>query len=81
MQPALSVAIQAMGKTNKLLYVSLTSTISKYLVLFISGMLGFGINSLIFAIITGIIVTTLLVLIMVLKEIKKRLYKIKLRYI
>lgn len=72
MQPALSVAIQAMGKTNKLLYVSLTSTISKYLVLFISGMLGFGINSLIFAIITGIIVTTLLVLIMVLKEIKKR---------
>lgn len=72
MQPALSVAIQAMGKTNKLLYVSLTSTVSKYLVLFISGMLGFGINSLIFAIITGIIVTTLLVLIMVLKEIKKR---------
>ena len=72
MQPALSVAIQATGKTNKLFYVSLTSTILKYLVLFISGMLGFGMNSLIFAIITGILVTTSLVLIIVLKEINKR---------
>ncbi len=72
MQPSLSAAIQAMGKTNKLFYVSLISTILKYGVLFISGFLGFGMNSLIFSMITGIIITTLLVLIIVLKEINKK---------
>lgn len=71
-QPSLSAAIQAMGKTNKLFYVSLSSTILKYVVLFISGSLGFGMNSLIFSMITGIIVTTSLVLIIVLKEINKK---------
>ena len=72
MQPSLSAAIQAMGKTNKLFYVSLISTILKYGVLFISGFLGLGMNSLIFSMITGIIITTLLVLIIVLKEINKK---------
>lgn len=71
-QPALSAGVQAMGKTSKLFYVSLTSTILKYSVLFISGTLGFGMNSLVFSIITGIIVTTSLVLAIVLKTINKK---------
>lgn len=71
-QPALSAAIQAMGKTNKLFYVSLTSTILKYGVLFSCGTMGFGMNSLVFSMITGIIVTTVLVLLTVLKETTKK---------
>lgn len=72
MQPALTSAVQAMGKTNKLFYVSLISNIIKYLVLILCTTLGFGINSLLYAMITGIVVTTSLILVIVLKEIKKR---------
>jgi len=68
MQPTLSVALQAMGKTNKLFITSTISMILKYSVLYIFGKLGFGMNALIYAIITGIIVTTSLVLYIVLKE-------------
>ncbi len=72
-QPTLSVAIQAMGKTNKLFITSLTSMVLKYSVLFIFGKLGFGMNALIFSMITGIITTTFLVMIIVLKEINKKI--------
>lgn len=72
MQPALTAAIQASGKTNKLFFVSLISTILKYTCLIIFGIFGFGMNCLIFSVITGIIVTTALDIIIVLKEIRKR---------
>ena len=73
MQPTLSVALQAMGKTNKLFLTSTVSMILKYSVLYIFGKLGFGMNALIFSIITGIIVTTSLVIFIVLKEINKKI--------
>lgn len=73
MQPTLSVALQAMGKTNKLFITSTISMVLKYTVLFVFGKLGFGMNALIFSIITGIIVTTSLVIIIVLKEINKKI--------
>ena len=72
MQPALAAAMQAMDKTDKLFKISVISIIIKYVVLTITGLLGFGINCLIFSMITGIIITTLLVLITVLKEINKK---------
>lgn len=72
MQPALAAAMQAMDKTDKLFKISVISIITKYIVLTITGLLGFGINCLIFSMITGIIITTLLVLITVLKEINKK---------
>lgn len=72
MQPALAAAMQAMNKTDKLFKISVISIIIKYIVLTITGLLGFGINCLIFSMITGIIITTLLVLITVLKEINKK---------
>ncbi len=73
MQPTLSVALQAMGKTNKLFVTSTISMILKYGVLYVFGKLGFGMNALIFAIITGIIITTSLVLYIILKEINKKI--------
>lgn len=73
MQPTLSVALQAMGKTNKLFITSTVSMITKYSVLYIFGKLGFGMNSLIFSIITGIIITTSMVIYIVLKEINKKI--------
>lgn len=72
MQPALTSAVQASGKTNKLFFVSLTSTILKYISLILFAYLGFGINCLVFSIVTGIVITTSLDLLIVLKEIKKR---------
>lgn len=71
-QPTLSVTIQAMNKTNKLFFVSLTTTLLKFICLITFGLLGFGIYSLVFSIITGIITTTLLDILVILKEIKKR---------
>ena len=72
LQPTLSIALQAMGKTNKLFITSTISMIIKYSVLYILGRLGFGMNSLIFSIITGIVVTTLMVFFIVVKEIGKK---------
>lgn len=72
MQPTLSVALQAMDKTNKLFLTSTVSVIIKYSTLYILGKLGFGMNALIFAMIAGIVTTTSLVLIIVLKELKKK---------
>ena len=72
MQPTLSVAIQAMGKTNKLFLTSTISVIIKYSALYVLGKIGFGMNALIFAMIAGIVTTTSLVLIIVLKELKKK---------
>lgn len=72
MQPTLSVAIQAMGKTNKLFLTSTISVIVKYSVLYILGKNGLGMNSLIFSMIIGIVTTTSLVIIIVLKELKKK---------
>ena len=69
MQPALSAAMQAMNKTDKLFKISIFSIISKYLVLTITGLLGYGIKSFIFSMIVGIFLTTSLILISVLKEI------------
>lgn len=72
MQPTLSVALQAMDKTNKLFLTSTISVIIKYSALYVLGKIGFGMNALIFAMIAGIVTTTFLVLIIVLKELKKK---------
>lgn len=72
MQPTLSVALQAMNKTNKLFLTSTISVIIKYSTLYVLGKIGFGMNALIFAMIAGIVTTTSLVLIIVLKELKKK---------
>ena len=72
LQPTLSIALQAMGKTNKLFITSTISMIIKYSVLYILGRLGFGMNSLIFSIITGIVVTTMMIFFIVVKEIGKK---------
>ena len=72
MQPTLSVALQVMNKTNKLFLTSTISVIIKYSALYVLGKIGFGMNSLIFAMIAGIVTTTSLVLIIVLKELKKK---------
>ena len=72
MQPTLSVALQAMDKTNKLFLTSTISVIIKYSTLYFLGKIGFGMNALIFAMIAGIVTTTSLVLIIVLKELKKK---------
>lgn len=72
MQPTLSVALQAMDKTNKLFITSTVSMVLKYSVLYILGKLGFGMNALIFSIMTGIVVTTSMVMYIVLKEINKK---------
>lgn len=72
MQPTLSVALQAMDKTNKLFLTSTISVIIKYSALYVLGKIGFGMNALIFAMIAGIVATTSLVLIIVLKELKKK---------
>lgn len=71
MQPTLSVAMQAMNKTNKLFIVSLISIIIKYIILIITGLMGCGINSLVYSIMTGIIVTTSMMIYIILKELKK----------
>lgn len=72
MQPTLSAALQSMNKTKKLFKISLVSTISKYIILIITGLFGFGINSLIYSMITGIIVTTTGEIFIILKNINKR---------
>lgn len=72
MQPTLSVALQAMDKTNKLFLTSTISVIIKYSALYVLGKIGFGMNAFIFAMIAGIVTTTSLVLIIVLKELKKK---------
>ena len=72
MQPTLSVALQAMDKTNKLFLTSTISVIIKYSTLYVLGKIGFGMNALIFTMIAGIVTTTSLVLIIVLKELKKK---------
>ena len=72
MQPTLSVALQAMDKTNKLFLTSTISVIIKYSTLYVLGKIGFGMNALIFAMTAGIVTTTSLVLIIVLKELKKK---------
>ena len=72
MQPTLSVALQAMDKTNKLFLTSTISVIIKYSTLYFLGKIGFGMNALIFAMIAGIVTTTSLVLIIVLKELNKK---------
>lgn len=71
MQPTLSVAMQSMNKTNKLFIVSLISIIIKYIILIITGLMGCGINSLVYSIMTGIIVTTSMMIYIILKELKK----------
>ncbi len=71
-QPTLSVAMQAMNKTNKLFFVSTFSIIFKYTLLYVLGSLGLGINSLIYSMISGIIITTSLVILIVIKELGKK---------
>lgn len=71
-QPTLSVAMQAMNKTNKLFFVSTFSIIFKYTLLYFLGSLGFGMNSLIYSMISGIIITTSLVILIVIKELGKK---------
>lgn len=68
MQPTLSVAMQAMNKTSKLFLVSVISITFKYTLLYILGLLNFGMNSLIFAMISGIVITTISLIFIVIKE-------------
>lgn len=70
-QPVLSVAMQSMNKTNKLLKVSIVSMILKYSSLSVFCVLDLGINSLIYAMIIGIITTSTQEMIIVLKHLKK----------
>lgn len=70
-QPTLTSTIQATSNTNKLLFVSFATTFLKVGSLIIFGISGFGIESLIFSTIIGIITTTLLEIIIIIKEIKK----------
>lgn len=72
MQPTLSIALQAMDKTNKLFITSVVSLLLKYSSLFILCKMGYGMNSLIFSIIIGMVTTTLMVFIIVVKNINKR---------
>ena len=72
MQPTLTAAIQSMNKTNKLFKVSITSMLCKYISLTIFGLLNKGMKSLIYAIIIGIITTTLQLIIIVLKELSNK---------
>ena len=58
MQPTLSVGLQASGNTSKLFIVSIISMIIKYIILIILTYGGLGINSLLYSLIVGIIVTT-----------------------
>ena len=73
MQPTLSIALQAMGKTNKLFFTSTISMVIKYSMLYLFGKLGFGINALCFSLIIGIVTTTLMVFLIVIKEINKKI--------
>ncbi len=73
MQPTLSVAMQAMDKTSNLLGISVTSLIIKYVVLISFGLLGFGMNALIYAMISGVLVTTGLMIFTILKNLNKKL--------
>ena len=68
MQPALSVSIQAMGKTNNLFITSITTLIVKYGLLLILCMNNFGILSFLIAIIIGIITNTLIMIVFIAKE-------------
>ena len=68
MQPTLSVAMQAMDKTNDLLKISIISMIIKYTALYIMCKSNLGISSLLYSIIIGIIVTTSLMMIKILKR-------------
>lgn len=72
MQPTLSIALQAMDKTNKLFITSVVSLLLKYSSLFILCKMGYGMNSLIFSIIIGMVTTTLMVFIIAVKNINKR---------
>lgn len=72
MQPTLTAAVQSMNKTSKLFKVSLISMICKYTSLTIFCLLRFGMNSLIYAIIIGIIVTTSQELFIVLNELSNK---------
>lgn len=74
MQPTLTAAVQSMNKTSKLFRVSLISMIFKYASLTFFCLLGLGMNSLIYAIIIGIIVTTTQILFIVLKELSNKKY-------
>ncbi len=72
MQPTLSVAIQAMNLTNKLFKISIISLLIKYSILIILGLNNFGMNSLIFALIGGIIINTSLMFFTVLINVNKK---------
>lgn len=71
MQPTLSVAIQAMDKTNNLLLISIIMVVVKYTSLFVLCKNGFGINSFLYSIIIGILITTFLMFITVVKKLKQ----------
>lgn len=68
LNPTMQAAILSAGKTNKLFLISIISNIIKYTLLFILGLFGFGIYSLIFSIITGIIISTILSFYFVIKK-------------
>ena len=72
LQPTLSVSLQAMNKTNKLFIISIISITIKYIVLYILCKSGFGIKGFLYTIITGIVITTSLMMYFTLKEIKKQ---------
>lgn len=68
LNPTMQAAILSAGKTNKLFLISIISNIIKYTLLLILGILNFGIYSLIFSIIIGIIINTILSFYFVIKK-------------
>ena len=70
-QPVLSVVIQSINKTNKLLRVSIITILIKYSALTFFCIINLQMNSLIYAMIIGIITTSMQEIIIIFSEIKK----------
>lgn len=68
LQPTLSIIYQATGNTNKLFIISTLTMILKYGLMFLLGISGFGIKSLLYSVIFGIVLTTLLLFKIILKK-------------
>ena len=62
LQPTVTAAIQASGFTKKLLSVSICTIVIKTIILVILSIYGLGIKAYIYSMITGLIVTTILLI-------------------
>ena len=69
--PILSVSIQAMNYTNKLLYVTIVSVIIKNTVLYMCSIFKIGINSFIISTLFGTVTTFILLIFIIVKNLAK----------